>query len=165
MHFEVAKGAATKEFCVSEVAGWGVVTFHLFKRYRKEKAMSSFSQTIVVGNLGNDPEMRYTPDGTPVCSFSLAVNRRWTNQDGTSGEKVTWYKVSTWRKLAESCNQYLTKGRQVLVTGEIGASAWTDEKGEARATLELTARDVRFLGNGEKQHEELAEEIEEPIAL
>lgn len=130
--------------------------------------MSSYSQTTIVGNLGSDPKMDYTPDGTPVCSFSIAVNRKWNNADGTSGEKVTWFRVTTWRKLAESCNQYLQKGRQVLVVGEVVASAWSDQTGTPRATLELTARDVRFLGgaNGHSQEvEAVEEEMGDPINL
>ncbi len=102
--------------------------------------------TTIVGNLGKDPEMRYTPDGTPVCNFNVAVNRRWTNADGTTGEKTTWFRVTTWRKLAEICNQYLSKGRLVMVVGEIDASAYLSEKDGPRASLELTARDVKFLG-------------------
>lgn len=100
-----------------------------------------FQQCIIIGNLGKDPEMRYTADGTPVTSFTVAVNRKWSG-----GEKTWWFKVSCWRKLAETTNQYLKKGRQVMVIGEIDATAYTTQDGEARATLELTARDVRFLG-------------------
>ena len=110
-----------------------------------------YQQTIVVGHLGRDPEMRYTPDGTPVTSFSIATTRKWTNAEGQQ-EKTTWFRVTAWRKQAETCNQYLSKGRLVLVEGEIDVSAWSDKtSGEARATLELTARVVRFLGGrGEK---------------
>lgn len=100
-----------------------------------------FQQCIIVGNLGSDPEMRFTSDGTPVTSFRVAVNKRW---DG--GEKTWWFKVSCWRKLAETTNTYLKKGRQVMVIGEVDASAWSDQEGNARASLELNARDVRFLG-------------------
>jgi len=108
-----------------------------------------FQQTIIVGNLGKDPEMRYTPDGTAVTSFTVAVSRKWTNAQGEHGEKTTWFKVSCWRKLAETTNQYLKKGRQVMVIGEIEASSWTDQEGKPRASLDLTARDVRFLGTRE----------------
>jgi single-strand DNA-binding protein len=108
-----------------------------------------FQQCIIVGNVGKDPEMRYTPDGTPVTSFTVAVNRKWTSGDGGQGEKTWWFKVSCWRKLAETTNQYLKKGRQVMVIGEIDASAWTDQEGKPRASLDLTARDVRFLGTRE----------------
>lgn len=106
-----------------------------------------YQQCTIIGNLGRDPEMRYTPDGTPVTSFTVAVNRKWTSAEGTPGEKTWWFKVTCWRKLAETTNQYLKKGRQVMVVGEIDASAWTDQEGKPRATLELTARDVRFLGS------------------
>ena len=107
-----------------------------------------FQQCIIIGNLGRDPEMRYTPEGTPVTSFTVAVNRKWTSADGSQGEKTWWFKVTCWRRLAETTNQYLKKGRQVMVIGEVDASAWTGQDGEARASLELTARDVRFLGGG-----------------
>ncbi|NOZ73127.1 MAG: single-stranded DNA-binding protein [Chloroflexi bacterium] len=105
-----------------------------------------FQKTIIVGNLGRDPEMRYTPSGVPVTTFSVAVNRRWTDQQGQPQEKTTWFRVTAWRKLAELCNQYLSKGRQVLVEGDIDASAWLAQDGQPRASLELTARTVRFLG-------------------
>lgn len=106
-----------------------------------------YQKTIVVGHLGRDPEMRYTPDGTPVTSFSIATTRKWTNSEGQQQEKTTWFRVTAWRKLAETCNQYLSKGRLVLVEGDIDVSAWSDKtSGEARATLELRARTVKFLG-------------------
>jgi len=110
-----------------------------------------FQQCIIVGNLGRDPEMRFTPDGTPVTEFSVAVNKRWTSADGSQGEKTWWFRVTCWRKLAETTNQYLRKGRQVMVIGEIDASAYMPrDGGEPRASLELTARDVRFLAGGER---------------
>jgi len=121
-----------------------------------------YQRTIVVGHLGRDPEMRYTPDGTPVTSFSVATTRKWTNAEGQQQEKTTWFRVTAWRRLAETCNQYLSKGRLVLVEGYVDVSAWSDKtSGEARATLELTARVVRFLGGrGEK-----GETAEAPAAV
>ena len=107
-----------------------------------------YQKVVIVGNLGTDPEMRFTPSGVPVTSFNVAVNRRWTDNNGELREKTTWFRVTAWRKLAEQCNQYLSKGRLVLVEGEIEASAWKDSDGNPRATLELTARAVRFLGSG-----------------
>jgi len=102
----------------------------------------SYQQTIILGNLGSDPQMRYTPDGAPVTNFSVAVNEKW---DG--GEKVTWFKVVAWRKLAETCNQYLTKGKQVLVVGTVQAEGWADKNtGEVKSQLVLTAKTVKFLG-------------------
>jgi len=105
-----------------------------------------FQKTIIVGNLGRDPEMRYTPSGVPVTTFSVAVNRRWTDQQGQQQEHTTWFRVTAWRKLAELCNQYLSKGRLVLVEGDIEANAYLAQDGQPRASLELTARNVRFLG-------------------
>lgn len=108
-----------------------------------------FQECIIVGNLGRDPEMRFTPDGQPVTSFTVAVNRRWTNQDGTQSEKTTWFRVTAWGRLAETCNQYLKKGRLVLVAGEIDVSTFMGQDGQPRATLELRARQVKFLGGRE----------------
>ena len=105
-----------------------------------------YQNTVIVGNLGRDPEMRYTPSGVAVTSFSVAVNRRWTGPDGEQKEKTTWFRVTAWRKLAELCNQYLSKGRVVLVEGEVDASAWSGQDGQPRASLELTANNVRFIG-------------------
>ena len=105
-----------------------------------------YQQLIIVGNLGRDPELRYTPEGTPVATFSVAVNRKWTGPSGSVEEETTWFRVTAWRKLAETCHQYLRKGRQVLVVGRVAASAWSGQDGQPRATLEVTATDVRFLG-------------------
>ena len=106
-----------------------------------------YQQLTLVGNLGNDPEMRYTSGGVPVASFSLAVSRSWVGQDGQRQEKTTWFRVTAWRKLAETVTQYLSKGRQVLVIGEIEeARTYTDRDGNTRAALEVTATVVRFIG-------------------
>ena len=105
-----------------------------------------YQYIVIAGNVGRDPELRYTSDGTAVCDFSVAVNKRWTGADGEQKEKTTWFRVTAWRRLAETVNQYLSKGRQVLVTGEVDASAWVGQDGEPRATLEITARDIKFLG-------------------
>ena len=105
-----------------------------------------YQRTIVVGHLGRDPEMRYTQEGTPVTSFSVATTRRWQDREGSQREETTWFRVSTWGKQAEICNQYLSKGRLVLVEGTISASAWKGRDGEPRASLELRADRVVFLG-------------------
>ncbi|MDY7041364.1 MAG: single-stranded DNA-binding protein [Chloroflexota bacterium] len=111
-----------------------------------------YHKIIIVGYLGRDPEMRYTPDGTPVTNFSVATSRKWTNQDGSQGEETIWWRVTAWRKLAETCNQYLSKGRPVLVEGVMhpdqqtgGPRVWTGNDGVARASYEITARTVKFL--------------------
>jgi single-strand DNA-binding protein len=112
-----------------------------------------YQKLIIVGNLGRDPELRYTPDGTPVTNFSMAVNRKWTNADGSENEEVTWFRIVAWRRLAETCAQYLAKGRQVLVEGILrpdpatgGPRIWTGNDGITRASFEVNARNVRFLG-------------------
>jgi single-strand DNA-binding protein len=113
-----------------------------------------YQKVVIVGNLGRDPEMRYTPSGEPVTNFSVATNRRWTNTDGSQGEETVWFRVSVWnRRMAEACNQYLSKGRQVMVEGRLisdketgGPRIWTDQNGQPRASYELHALDVKFLG-------------------
>lgn len=113
-----------------------------------------YQSVTVIGHLGRDPEMRYTSSGMAVCSFSVATTRKWTGKDGAQQEKTTWFRVSAWRKLAETCNQYLHKGQLVMVEGEVDASAYTPKDGgEPRASLELTARTVKFLSRGEAQQE------------
>lgn len=110
--------------------------------------MAGFQQTIIVGNLGRDPELRYTQGGVPVCSFSVAVTTM-SGQGDSRQEKTNWVRVSAWRELGERCNQYLAKGRQVMVIGTVEARAYADNAGQPAASLELTARDVRFLGSRE----------------
>lgn len=112
-----------------------------------------YHKVTIIGNLGSDPEMRYMPDGTPVTSFSVATNRRWKNSDGSPGEETVWFRVSAWRRLAEVTNQYLSKGRQVFIEGRLtpdratgGPRVWTANDGTPRASYEITALEVKFLG-------------------
>lgn len=122
-----------------------------------------FQQLIIVGNLGSDPELRYTSDGTPVASFSVAVNRRWRNQDGSPGEETTWFRVSAWRQLGETANQYLKKGRQVMVVGRVSARGYTAADGSTRASLDVTATEVRFLGGPRNEESPFADETQEDV--
>lgn len=108
--------------------------------------MAGFNQVIIVGNVGRDPEMRYLQSGVPVCNFSVAVNSI-TGSGETRQEKTTWFRVAAWRQLAETCNTYVRKGMQVMVVGSVETRAYLDQSGQPQATLELTARDVRFLGS------------------
>ena len=112
-----------------------------------------YQKITIVGNLGRDPEMRYTPDGTPVTHFSVATNRRWNRPDGSQAEETVWFRVTAWRRMAEVCNQYLQKGRQVLVEGRLqadpatgGPRVWTGNDGAPRASFEISALTVKFLG-------------------
>jgi single-strand DNA-binding protein len=113
-----------------------------------------YHKIIIVGNLGRDPEMRYTSKGTPVTNFSVATNRKWTNEDGSQGEETTWFRISAWGKLGEVCNQFLSKGRQVFVEGRMnpdqqtgGPRVWTGNDGQPRASFEVVAETVKFLGS------------------
>lgn len=105
-----------------------------------------YQQITLIGNLGADPEMRYTPSGLPVTQFRLAVSRQWTGQDGQRQEKTVWFRVTAWRKLAETASQYLTKGSKVLVVGEVEEpNAYMDKEGKPRASIEVTANTIKFL--------------------
>ncbi len=106
------------------------------------------NKVILVGNLGQDPEMRYTPGGTGVCSFSVATNERWTGKDGSKQEKTQWHRIVVWGKLGELCSQYLTKGRTVYIEGRIEYRDWNDKEGNKRTSTEIIASNVQFLGGG-----------------
>jgi len=114
----------------------------------------SYEQTIIVGNVGNSDELRYTQSDTAVHSFSVAVTTRWRdNSTNEQREKTQWYKVSCWRGLAEITAKYVTKGMSVMVVGTASTSAYLDKDGNPQASLEVTAKDVQFLtradgGNG-----------------
>ena len=124
-----------------------------------------FQQLIIVGNLGNDPELRYTSSGTPVANFNVATSRRWTDQQGKPQEETTWFRVSAWGKQAETVNQYLRKGRQVMVVGRVTARAYTAANGEPRASLDVTADSVRFLGGGRPEESPFTEAGDEEEAF
>ena len=104
------------------------------------------NKIIVIGNVGRDPEMRYTPNGQSVTSFSVASNRRYRAADGEQREETEWFNVSTFGRLADICNQYLTRGRQVYVEGRLRGRVYTDRDGNPRYSLEVTANEVQFLG-------------------
>jgi single-strand DNA-binding protein len=109
---------------------------------------------IIAGNVGRDPEMRYTPSGQPVTSFSVATNRQYTSNSGETVKETIWFRVTTWGKQAEVCNQYVKKGAKVLVEGRMNADpatggprVWTGQDGSTRASFEVTAQTVRFLSS------------------
>ncbi len=112
-----------------------------------------YQTIVIVGNLGKDPEMRYLPNGTAVTSFNIATSHKYTGSDGQLVEETTWFRISVFGKQAESCNQYLKKGRPVLVEGRLkgdpatgGPRIWTRQDGTPGASFEITASIVRFLG-------------------
>lgn len=106
-----------------------------------------FQQTTLVGYVGNDPEMRYTPSGQAVTSFSLATSKKWTGQDGQSHEQTVWWRVQCWQKSAEVAAKYVVKGKLLMVQGELAVpNAYIDRDGKPRASLELRANVLKFLG-------------------
>ena len=114
----------------------------------------SFHTIIITGNLGRDPEMRYTPSGQAVTSFSVAQNDSYTNSNGEKVKRTLWFRVTAWGKQAETCNQYLKKGAMVLVEGRLTADPatgnpriWSGQDGQARASFEVSAQTVRFLSS------------------
>ena len=116
---------------------------------------------IIVGNLGKDPEMRYTPSGQAVTSFSVATSRSYTAGNGEQVKETIWFRVSAWGKTAEACNQYLKKGSKVLVEGRLtpdkatgGPRVYSRQDGTPSASFEVTAANIRFLSAKSESHEE-----------
>ena len=107
--------------------------------------MASLIKIILIGRVGGDPEMRFTPDGTAVTSFSMAANRNTRQPDGSYKEETEWFRVSAWRKLAETCNQFLTKGKLVYVEGSLRTRSYDGKDGQKRFSLDVTADKVMFL--------------------
>jgi single-strand DNA-binding protein len=105
------------------------------------------NKVMIIGNLGRDPEMRYTPGGKPVTSFSLASSRMWVAADGQRREETEWFNVVTWGNLAEICQQHLGKGQQVYVEGRLQTRGWEDESGQRHFRTEVVANEMIILGN------------------
>lgn len=106
----------------------------------------SVNKVILLGRLGQDPELKYTPGGAAVCNFSLATTEAWTDKQGQKQEKTEWHRVVVWGKLAELCNQYLAKGRQAFLEGRLQTRSWDDKDGNKRYTTEILANTVQFIG-------------------
>ena len=105
----------------------------------------TMNKILVIGNLGGDPEMRYMPSGDPVTSFSVATSWRYRTRDGEQREETEWFRVNAWGRLAETTNQYLTKGSKVYVEGRLQSRTWQGQDGQTRFSNEIRASDVRFL--------------------
>jgi single-strand DNA-binding protein len=125
-----------------------------------------YQKLVLVGNVGKDPEMRYTPSGSAVTSFSLATNSQYTNQAGEAVKETTWFRVTTWGKQAEVCNQYVKKGMTVLVEGKMtpdkttgGPRVYAKKDGTSAASFEVNASTVRFLSHKEAAQESTAGEM------
>ena len=114
----------------------------------------SFNKIILVGNLGRDPELRYTPQGTAVCNFSLATNEKKRDKAGEQQDVTTWFRVTLWAKQAENASKYLAKGSPVYIEGRLRVEDWTDRDGKERYTLEVHGTDMQFLGSGSSRSED-----------
>lgn len=112
----------------------------------------SFNKIIVIGNLGRDPELRYTPQGNAVCDFSVATSEKRRDKAGEMQEQTIWFRVTTWGKQAEIASKYLTKGKPVYVEGRLRTSEWTDRDGKNRFGLEINASDLHFISGGQSDH-------------
>jgi len=106
------------------------------------------NKVLVIGNLGQDPDMKYTADGQAVTSFSVASNRKYKTSSNEQRDETEWFQVVAWGKLAETCNEYLSKGKQVYVEGRLHSKTWEDRNGEKRFTNEIVLANVEFLGGG-----------------
>ena len=113
-------------------------------------AGSGVNKVILVGNLGRDPEVRYTPGGQAVANFTIATNEAWTDKSGQKQERTEWHRIVVWGKQAELCGEYLTKGRQVYVEGRLQTREWTNKEGAKQYTTEVVANQVVFLSGGER---------------
>lgn len=107
----------------------------------------SINKVILIGRLGQDPELKYTPSGAAVANFSIATSESWNDKSGQKQERTEWHRIVVWGKLAELCNQYLAKGRQVFVEGSLQTRSWDDQQsGQKRYMTEVNARNIQFLG-------------------
>jgi single-strand DNA-binding protein len=105
------------------------------------------NKVMIIGHLGREPEMRYTPSGRPVTSFSVATTRTWNSPDGERREETEWFNVVSWGNLAEICKQYLTKGQQVYIEGRLQTRRWEDQEGKKHFTTEVVANEMIMLGD------------------
>ena len=119
------------------------------------------NKVMIIGNLGADPEMRYTQSGTPVCNFNVATTERYKNKDGEQVEETEWHRIVAWQRLAEICGEYLNTGSKVYIEGKIQTRKWQDKDGNDRYTTEIVAREMKMLdsrGSNDEQHREPAAE-------
>jgi single-strand DNA-binding protein len=107
--------------------------------------MASLNKIMLIGNVGSDPEMRYSPNGKAVTSFRMATNYRYAGSDGEQREETEWFRVSVWDRQAESCNQFLSKGKRIYVEGRLRSRSWEGQDGQMRTSLEVSANRVIFL--------------------
>ena len=132
--------------------------------------MAGINKVILVGRLGRDPEVRYTPNGVPVASFSIATSEGWKDKDtGEKRERTEWHKIEAWRRLAEICGEYLNKGKQVYIEGKLQTDAWEDRDGNKRYTTKIVAQSMQMLDSagkgGNAQSVDERHPVEEPVNI
>jgi len=109
--------------------------------------MAGVNKVILIGNLGADPELKYTPSGKAVANFRIAVTESWVNKDGEREDRTEWHRIVVWGKLAEVCGEYLHKGKQVYIEGKLQTRSWEDRDGNTRYTTEINAYTMQMLGS------------------
>lgn len=127
------------------------------------------NKVMVIGHLGRDPEMRYTPSGRPVTTFTIAVSRSWNTADGERRTETEWFNIVAWGNLAEICKQYLYKGQQVYIEGRLQTRRWEDKEGQKHTSVEVVANEMMMLGDrrdnsSQSQEESQGDETSEPVA-
>jgi len=133
--------------------------------------MAGVNKVILVGNLGAEPEVRYTPSGKTVASFNLATTEQWTGKDGEKTEKTEWHRIVVWGRLGEICGEYLHKGSQVYIEGRLQTRSWEDREGNKRYTTEIVAQTMQMLGSpggargGSAKTKEERFPDEEPVSI
>ena len=131
--------------------------------------MASINKAILIGNLGADPEIRYTSSGTSVASFRVATSEQWTTKEGEKAERTEWHRIVAWGRLGEICGEYLHKGSQVYIEGRIQTRSWEDRDGNKRYTTEIVAQTLQMLGSPSKGGKTEAPDErfpgEEPISI
>ena len=125
----------------------------------------SVNKVILLGRLGQDPELKYTPGGMSVCNFSMATSENWTDKGGQKQERTEWHRIVVWGKQAENCNKYLKKGRMAFIEGRLQTRSWDDKTGQKRYTTEIVANAVQFVdGNRQEQGAAMNNAAAEPNA-
>ena len=131
--------------------------------------MASINKVILIGNLGADPEVRYTPSGRAVANFRIATTENWTNKEGGKEERTEWHRIVAWGRLGEICGEYLHKGKQVYIEGKLQTRSWEDRDGNKRFTTEIVAQTMQMLGPaGREGRASTSDEkypVEEPVTV
>lgn len=122
------------------------------------------NKVMIIGHLGRDPEMRYTPSGRPVTTFSVATSRSWNTSNGERRSDTEWFNVVSWGSLAEICKQYLSKGQQVYIEGRLQTRRWEDDDGNKRTTVEIVAKEMIMLGDRKKKPAKDEDEKEKELS-